>query len=177
MLYEIQTAADKRPKREKSWQGIIIHATDVGGRKEISPTLWDTLSKNITEWLTRLDDRYVSAHYVIHRRGKIVQLVDPDKDEAFHAGVSLAWHPVLRTVTSDWNRYAIGIELIGDGDLHEFSEAQYKSLTELIRELMKKYPTIHPLCITGHQNISPGRKWDPGNKFDWKKLFKGIYGR
>lgn len=173
---EVKDAADKRVRREKEWSGIIIHTTDVGGRKEISRSLWKQLSVNITEWLTRKDDVYVSAHYTIHRDGKVVQLVNPDTFEAFHAGVSLFWHPKKRTVVSDWNRYAIGIELIGDCNIHPLSNEQYDSLHELVRMLMRKYKTIHPQCITSHEVIAPGRKYDPGPLFDWARFYRGVFG-
>ena len=175
ILYEVLDAPDKRQKRLKDWIGIVLHHTDVGGRTEISTSKWAEISRNITNYLALKDDKYVSAHYTIWRDGKISQLVDPDFYEAFHAGVSQAYNPYTQESISDLNKYAIGIEIVGDGNLHEYSEDQYISIINLIKYLRNKYIKIHPKLITGHEFISPGRKVDPGKKFNWDKLFKGIY--
>lgn len=165
-------AADKRKRREKNWTGIIIHHTDVGGRKEISADLWQRLYENIGAYLMRRDNVYVSAHYIISRTGEIKMLVDPDTHEAYHAGKSSYWHPRRRSVVSDWNRHAIGIELVGDGNLHDYPRKQLEAVARLSASLYKKYPTIHPLAIVGHESISPGRKIDPGRLFDWRQFFR-----
>jgi len=47
-----------------------------------------------------------------------------------------------------------------------FTEAQYHSLAEVTRLLIKHYP-ISLDAITGHSDIAPGRKTDPGPEFDW----------
>lgn len=169
--------ADFRKRREVEWFGIVIHHTGVGGRKELDQTMWDKLFVNLSDWLARKDDNYVSSHFVISRDGKIVQIIDPDKYEAFHVGESSWWHPWSRKLEKDWNRYAIGVELIGDGNLHEYSTEQYASLTKLCRDLMKRYESIHPLCITSHEAMSGGRKVDPGIKFEWARFFSGIFTR
>lgn len=175
MLFEIIDAHDKRLKREKDFVGIIIHHTSIGDRKEISESLWLKLSENITNYLAKKDDNYVSAHFTISRKGKISMLVNPDTHEAFHAGRSLYWHPIKRQVVDDWNRHAIGIEIVGDGNLIKYSEEQYKALIELVKYLTDRYKTIHPLAIVGHENIAPMRKIDPGLYFDWHRFFKGVY--
>lgn len=168
---------DSRPRREKTWCGIIIHHTDIGNRKEITDDLWSRLFQGVKNWLTTKDQNYVSAHYLIGRFGEVAELVNPETHEAYHAGKSSYWHPYHRRVVPDWNRYAIGIELLGDGNLHKYSEKQYEALIKLCRELMVKFQEIHPLAIVGHENIAypSGRKQDPGKYFDWSKLFKGIY--
>lgn len=167
---EFFKANDFRLRREKDWTGIIIHHTGQS-RPENKHAL-----QNIVHWLTKKDKYYVSAHYVISYEGHTARLLDPEKYEAFHAGRSRYWHPYRRRMCNDWNRYSIGIELVGNGEVYDYSKAQYKSLIRLIKDLMKKYPTIHPLAITGHENIAPDRKVDPGQYFDWQKLFTGIYG-
>lgn len=169
-------SSDKRLKRDK-FIGIIIHHTGVNGRKDISDSLWKSLFTNIANYLIKKDANYVSAHYIIGRSGETEQLVNPETHEAFHAGKSQYWHPYLRRVASDWNRYAIGIELLGDGNLMDYTEAQYRALADLCRKLKAKFPQIHPMAITGHENIAwpPGRKDDPGAKFDWEKFFKYYY--
>ena len=175
MLFEVISGYDKRIKREKDFVGIIIHHTSIGDNKEMSESIWDKLSTNITNYLAKKDDNYVSAHFTIGRGGKVTRLIDPDLYEAFHAGKSSYWHPIKRQMVDDWNRYAIGIELVGDGNKITYSEKQYASLIELVKYLTDRYKSIHPLAIIGHENISPGRKPDPGKLFDWYKFFKGIY--
>ena len=169
-------AYDKR-KRRSEWCGIIIHHTTVGDREleEINESLWRKLFKNIASWLSKKDKHYVSAHYIIGRYGEMQQLVDPEKYEAFHAGKSWYWHPYHRKYVSDWNRYAIGVELVGDGNKGPYSKEQYEMLALLCKTLMQKHPSIHPLCITGHEVIAPKRKNDPGRMFDWKMFFELLH--
>jgi N-acetyl-anhydromuramoyl-L-alanine amidase len=165
-------AVDKRPRSQKEWVGIIIHHTGLAGMK---PGAWAEYFQSIVVYLSRRDDAFVSAHYVISRDGIVMQLVDPSTHEAFHAGKSSYWHPILRRVVPDWNRHAIGIELIGDGNKQDYSQEQYESLIELCRQLRKKFPSIHPLAIVGHENIAPDRKVDPGVAFNWDRFFSGLF--
>ena len=77
----------------------------------------------------------VSCHYLINRKGKIIQLVK-DKNIAWHAGKS-KWKKI-----TDLNKDSIGIELVNKG--HEFgyqnfSPKQIKSLIRLCKDLKKKY--------------------------------------
>ncbi|NHX34734.1 1,6-anhydro-N-acetylmuramyl-L-alanine amidase AmpD, partial [Escherichia coli] len=51
-------------------------------------------------------------------------------------------------------------------DFEPFTEVQYQSLTYLTNLLIIEYPLIKN-NITGHSNIAPGRKTDPGPFFDW----------
>lgn len=168
-------SADKRPRREKSWCGLVIHHTAISGQVPTTESLWRRMFSGVSSWLSKKDDTYASAHYLIGRFGEIIELVDPNKFEAFHAGKSEYWHPLLRKVVPDWNRYAIGIELLGDGNKTMYSDVQYQALAWLCRDLKKRYPTIHPQAIVGHEQVSPGRKIDPGKFFDWEKFFKAYY--
>lgn len=163
-------AVDCRKRRELYWTGIIIHHT--GTTDADKPGKFNAL----VNWLTKKDKYYVSAHYLIGRKGESAQLVDPKKYEAFHAGRSRYWHPYHRRVCSDWNRYSVGIELLGDGNDTQYTDEQYRTLAILVKSLLKQFPEIHPLCIVGHENIAPDRKVDPGKTFDWHRFFKDIYG-
>ena len=173
---KIINAHDKR-KRTNDWLGIIIHHTGVNGRKEISKKLWARLYKNITKYLAKKDNNYVSAHFTISRQGEVTQLVDPDFFVAYHAGKSSYFHPDFGRKVSGWNRYAIGIELIGDGNLHSYSLAQYQALSILVKELMLKHKTIKKEYILGHEDISPGRKVDPGWHFNWQMFREITFGQ
>lgn len=104
----------------------------------------------------------VSAHFLIHRSGELVQFVDTC-DAAWHAGVS-SWKG-----REGVNRYSVGVELMGDGET-PFTEAQYAALNELIGWLRRVHPTIAPDGVVGHEHVSPGRKFDPGPTFDWARI-------
>lgn len=104
----------------------------------------------------------VSAHFVIHRTGELIQFV-PCEQRAWHAGKSV-WEGRDRC-----NDFSIGIELEGT-DGSPFAEAQYQTLLPLLTELCAHYPIT---AITGHEHIAPGRKTDPGSGFEWGRL-KGF---
>ncbi|MBS0298705.1 MAG: 1,6-anhydro-N-acetylmuramyl-L-alanine amidase AmpD [Proteobacteria bacterium] len=100
----------------------------------------------------------VSAHFFIRRDGSLIQFV-PCSQRAWHAGIS-NWQGRERC-----NDFSIGIELEGS-DTVPFTDAQYEVLIALTQCLCDWYPIQH---ITGHSDIAPGRKTDPGPYFDWKR--------
>ncbi len=104
----------------------------------------------------------VSAHFFIQRDGAITQFVSC-LDRAWHAGVS---NFEGREACND---YSLGIELEGEDNL-AYSEAQYRSLNQLVNELIKHYPMITAERICGHSDIAPERKTDPGPAFNWQRL-------
>lgn len=104
----------------------------------------------------------VSAHCLVERDGNIVQFVS-FRDRAWHAGES-QWRG--ETACND---FSVGIELEGCDD-QPYAEAQYASLAQLVRSLRAAYPRIDADAITGHSDIAPQRKTDPGPAFDWRKL-------
>lgn len=116
----------------------------------------------------------VSAHYIVPREPykdhDIIHLVK-DRDIAYHAGRS-SWN-VEGKKRSGINKYSIGIELEGDGNLVEYTDFQYDTLIKLVKELISIYD-IPMKNIVGHEDISPERKVDPGEYFDWKGLMVGI---
>jgi AmpD protein len=67
---------------------------------------------------------------------------------------------------SNCNDFSIGIELEGT-DEEGYTDYQYKSLVSITSTIMTRYPAITSDRIAGHSDISPGRKTDPGNSFDW----------
>jgi N-acetyl-anhydromuramyl-L-alanine amidase AmpD len=172
---KVLSAADKRP-RKYPWCGIIIHHTGIGDRTSINDqSIWQKLFTSMGEWLTKKDDNELSAHYLVGRDGELAQLVDPDHYVAYHAGVSLYWNPALRKVVQGCNDYFIGIEIVNDGNLLSYSDAQYKRVAEVCSYLLKKFPDIQPNMIIGHEMVAPGRKFDPGKYFDWKNLYSRIF--
>ena len=54
----------------------------------------------------------------------------------------------------------------------EFDEQQITELIKLTKQILKRNPEISPERITGHADITPARRIDPGPKFPWYRLFK-----
>jgi N-acetylmuramoyl-L-alanine amidase len=103
----------------------------------------------------------VSAHYVIANSGIVTQLV-AEEERAWHAGVG-QWHG-----QDDINSRSIGIELDNDST-HPFSEPLMHSLESLLPMIMQRWD-IPKEGVIGHSDFAPGRKIDPGPKFDWQRL-------
>ncbi|MED5389210.1 MAG: 1,6-anhydro-N-acetylmuramyl-L-alanine amidase AmpD [Pseudomonadota bacterium] len=103
----------------------------------------------------------VSSHFLIRRDGSLLQFVSCDQ-RAWHAGVSSFQG------RENCNDFSIGIELEG-ADTVPYDDAQYVALVELTALLQQHYPGITDARITGHENIAPGRKTDPGPAFDWQR--------
>jgi AmpD protein len=103
----------------------------------------------------------VSAHLLIRRDGELIQFVDLRR-RAWHAGRSCF------NGRDACNDYSIGIELEG-ADHIPFSDAQYARLGRVTGQLMQRFPAITAERITGHSDIAPGRKTDPGPAFDWAR--------
>lgn len=64
--------------------------------------------------------------------------------------------------------FSIGIELEGT-DITPYTDAQYQQLVAITRTLIALYPAIAD-NITGHSDIAPARKTDPGPAFDWPRF-------
>ena len=103
----------------------------------------------------------VSAHLFIERDGTITQFVNFN-ERAWHAGRS------SYLGRRECNDYSIGIELEGS-DFVSFSPAQYEALAKTIVAIYDAYPKTRR-HLTGHSDIAPGRKTDPGDYFEWARL-------
>ncbi len=66
------------------------------------------------------------------------------------------------------NDFSIGIELEGTDTL-AYTDAQYQQLAAVTRALIDCYPDIAK-NMTGHCDIAPDRKTDPGPAFDWARF-------
>ena len=112
----------------------------------------------------------VSSHYVIDEDGTTYCLV-PEDATAWHAGVS-CWEGKI-----GMNQRSVGIELVNPGHEHgyrDFPEAQMNALEELALGILDRHP-IPKRQVLGHSDVSPMRKEDPGELFDWRGLAeKGI---
>ena len=116
------------------------------------------------KWLTNPDSK-VSCHYLVDEEGCITQMV-AEEMRAWHAGVA-RW-----TGEDDINSCSIGIEIHNAG--HEFGypdfpEEQMKAVEALCLDIVTRNE-IRPHRVLAHSDVAPGRKSDPGEKFDWKRL-------
>mgnify|MGYP001187902321 CR=1 FL=1 len=144
------------PKKRKnlSIKVIVIHYTGMQSKIASINRLLDQKAK-------------VSCHYLIDRKGQILQMVDENK-VAWHAGKS-KWKNF-----KNLNDNSIGIELVNKGHefgYEKFTSSQIKKLIKLCLLLKRKYK-IKNSNILGHSDIAPLRKKDPGEKFPWEKLNK-----
>ena len=113
-----------------------------------------------------IDGLKVSAHLLIERTGRVIQFVHFNQ-RAWHAGQSSF------EGREQCNDFSIGIELEGTDD-QPFSEEQYERLIQITEQLLAAYPAITPKRITGHSDIAPGRKTDPGPCFDWDRYLNAL---
>lgn len=103
----------------------------------------------------------VSSHLLIDRHGRLTQYV-PLRARAWHAGASTF------EGRERCNDFSIGIELEGS-DERPFTQKQYQRLISVTRLLLQAFPRLTSARITGHSDIAPGRKTDPGPHFDWAR--------
>ncbi|AUG99453.1 1,6-anhydro-N-acetylmuramyl-L-alanine amidase AmpD [Prodigiosinella confusarubida] len=152
---------DDRPENELP-SLLVVHNISLPpgefGGPYIDQLFTGTLDAAAHPYFADICHLHVSAHCLIRRDGSIVQYVSFDK-RAWHAGVS---HFEGRERCND---FSIGIELEGTDTL-PFTTEQYSQLATMTRLLCRAYP-ITPSRITGHSDIAPGRKTDPGPAFDW----------
>lgn len=124
------------------------------------------LDPNLHPYFAEIQSLRVSAHCLIERNGRITQYVNFN-DRAWHAGLS---HFQGREKCND---FSIGIELEGSNE-QPFTEDQYTALQQLTSAIMHTYPQITVDRIVGHCDISPERKIDPGQYFDWARYFESL---
>lgn len=125
----------------------------------------------------------VSAHYLVPdvandgSRFRIYQLV-PEVRRAWHAGVSY-WQGDRML-----NASSIGIEIVNLGfpledeaapfnarRWYAYPDAQITAIGQLVSNIVTRHQ-IRPYKVVGHADVAPGRKYDPGPLFPWKKLYE-----
>ena len=182
----------------------FIRSPNVGGTLEPDSIVIHYTAQTSTDGAVRsLTDplRKVSAHFVIGRDGKLIQLVPMNK-QAWHAGQS-TWNG-----RSGYNKYSIGIEIVNAGLLnqdenngfltwykgkipndqvestydetthdlkywHSYSKEQIDTCWNICNALIETYNIKE---ILGHEEISPGRKTDPGPAFPLNKFRERLMG-
>lgn len=113
----------------------------------------------------------VSAHYLVHEDGKVVQMVR-ERARAWHAGKS-SWRGA-----SDVNSLSIGVEIVNRGHdfgYPDFPEPQIDAVIGLCRDICRRRHIL-PQNILAHSDVAPGRKIDPGEKFPWGVLAQAGVG-
>ncbi len=127
-------------------------------------------AKKACEWLASAQSK-VSCHYLIDEEGAITQLVDEEM-RAWHAGEA-SWKG-----ERDINSRSIGIEIHNRGHeqcYSEFSDPQMTAVAALSRDIVDRHG-IASERVLAHSDVSPGRKLDPGEKFDWRRLHRDGIG-
>lgn len=156
---------DTRPN-EQALDLMVIHSISLPpgeyGGDAIERFFSNNLDANEHPYYKKIHEMKVSSHILIRRDGQVSQFV-PFHERAWHAGAS-SYKGRERC-----NDFSIGIELEGS-DTESFNNEQYIQLARLIQALITTYHSLSLDAITGHSDIAPGRKTDPGTGFDWKKL-------
>ncbi len=149
---------------------IVLHAISLPAGEfapaNVEAFFTGTLDTTADPGFAGLEGVQVSAHFVIDRQGAVTQFVACNR-RAWHAGLS-EWHG-----RGNCNDYSIGIEMIGD-ESRPFTRPQYRECARLCRTLMHQLPAITTGRIAGHQDVAPGRKWDPGQQWDWNHFRRSL---
>lgn len=169
---------------------LIVHYTAQGAGADTRD--WMLLAPEEKQRLAGVDaPLHASAHVVLDRDGSLWQIAPFDR-QTRHAGVS-EWRGLTRlnqyAIGIELANYGWLDRLedggFGRGDTprfdasdvviatmphgteekgwEPFAEPQLAALERLVRSLLRTYPGIAE--ILGHQEVSPGRKFDPGPAF------------
>ncbi len=153
---------DERPENE-SIRLIVIHAISLPPREfggpEIIQLFTNCLDPEAHPYFREIRDLRVSAHFLVRRDGELIQFV-PCSGRAWHAGIS-SW-----IGRESCNNFSLGIELEGCDEL-PFEDVQYLALNRLLANLRRRFSIE---AVVGHSDIAPGRKTDPGPRFDWHRV-------
>jgi AmpD protein len=146
---------------------LVIHnislPPDEFGGDGVQRLFTNTLDRNAHPYYQTIPEGRVSSHFYIRREGQLIQFVSV-LQRAWHAGLSI-WQGKSRC-----NDFAVGIELEGSDNV-PFTDEQYDALHQLTIALRTALPIRG---ITGHSDIAPGRKTDPGPHFDWLRYLSPL---
>lgn len=171
---------------------VIIHYTGSHGTYK-SSTDWAADPKSKVSW-----------HLTVGRKGEINQHIDGFRTVLWHAGQS-EWNATnVGKLYKSLNRYSIGIEIANAGKLtqnekgkwvstygkvftddnvfiaddgtgwEKFTNEQIETVCAVALVLAEEYNCVD---ILGHNEISPGRKIDPGPAFPLLKLREELHKR
>ena len=155
---------DERPQGEVV-SLLVIHNISLPpgafGGPHIDRLFTNALDPDEHPFFREIRELRVSSHLLIRRDGELVQYV-PLHRRAWHAGASRF------DGRERCNDFSIGIELEGADDT-PYDDRQYARLIEVSAVIRAVYPAITAGRVTGHADIAPGRKSDPGPAFDWPR--------
>jgi N-acetylmuramoyl-L-alanine amidase len=160
-------------------------------------------AKSSAEWFRNPKNKGSSAHVVVERDGGVIQCV-PFDTVAWHAGASrlrnlvglnsyslgieLANWGYLKRTPSGWRSHTgvpIGEPILaahpngnpermmGDVGWEPYPEVQFQAAIAIASALVETYGINE---IVGHQDISRGRKWDPGPAFSMDRFRSAVFG-
>ena len=146
---------------------VVLHSISLPpgefGGDAIERLFTNRLDPAAHPYFKEIHELRVSSHFLIRRDGEPVRFV-PVERRAWHAGVS-SWRGRSRC-----NDFSVGIELEGAEHL-PFEDAQYAALRALLLGLRRTLPLK---ALAAHSEIAPGRKTDPGPRFDWRRLLLDL---
>jgi N-acetylmuramoyl-L-alanine amidase len=153
LSHRMVAAANAEPRRNgRAVDMLILHYTGMASAAAACDLLCTAQSG-------------VSCHYLVDEDGTITQMVGEEM-RAWHAGVSF-WRG-----EADTNSRSIGIEIQNPGHAlgyRDFAEPQMEAVIALCRDILSRH-TIPPRHVLAHSDVAPGRKIDPGERFDWARL-------
>jgi AmpD protein len=157
---------DERPAGAEA-SLLLVHAISLPpgeyGGDAIERLFTNRLEPGAHAYFQEVCSLKVSAHFLIRRDGEVVQFV-PVHERAWHAGAS-TWRGRGRC-----NDVSIGVELEGSEE-EAFAPVQYSTLVALVRALRAALPLRD---VAAHSEVAPGRKTDPGPRFDWARLLSEL---
>lgn len=146
---------------------VVLHAISLPpgeyGGNAIERLFTNRLDPEAHPYFREVFSLKVSPHFLVRRDAELVQFV-PVARRAWHAGVS-AWRGRQRC-----NDFSVGIELEGTAQ-EPFLPGQYAKLTFLLKALRETLPLRD---VAAHSDVAPGRKTDPGPRFDWACLLTDL---
>jgi N-acetyl-anhydromuramyl-L-alanine amidase AmpD len=160
----------------------VIHYT---GGKSVSGDL------NYLKSVDKNPDKSASYHWLVGS-GRAIELVPVTAGRSWHAGVSsISIDGIIRkninnrsvgvaVTNAGWSRtesdrYCVQAPLPGTADLAWWEPYSYEDIDRLVEVCSFIEKTIETtLPWVGHQDVSPGRKQDPGPLFPWDVFHKKM---
>ncbi|MBQ9921090.1 MAG: N-acetylmuramoyl-L-alanine amidase [Clostridia bacterium] len=167
-------------EREYAPEYVVLHFTSAVMVLRDDPYNMDAMRKIFA-------DGGVSPHYIVDRDGSILCFIPEDR-AAWHAGKGS--YGGDERLTDSMNKYSIGIEIAAMGSYNDmsiymseeeynkipaeligFTDSQYEALKSLVGDICERYSIpFDNTHVIGHDMYSD-RKTDPGELFDWDRLF------